>query len=92
MRKLTTRQLEALAKIEDNPGTVEAITRIVKGWGRIHGNIEHALIDLGLIEQSQGVQPVTYVMYGKEHTFDARWWKLTVKGADALHAATHAAA
>lgn len=92
MRKLTTAQLNALAKIEDNPGTIEAVTRIVKGWGRIHGNVEHTLLSLDLIAPSDGVQPVTYTAYGTEHTYDARWWKLTQAGADALHAATHASA
>lgn len=92
MLKLTKAQLAALAKIEDNPGTIEAVTRIVKGWGRIHGNVEHTLLKLDLIEASQDVRPVTYTAYGKQHSYDVRWWKLTTAGADALHAATHAAA
>jgi hypothetical protein len=92
MPKLTTAQLTALAKIEDNPGTVEAMTRVCKGWGRIHGNVEHTLTKLGLIEKSQGVQPVTFTAYGKQHAVDVHWWTLTTAGADALHAATHAAA
>jgi hypothetical protein len=88
MPKLTAAQLTALAKIEDNPGTIEAITRVCKGWGRIHGNAEHALTKLGLIEKSQGVQPVTFTAYGKQHAVDVRWWKLTAEGADALREAT----
>lgn len=92
MPKLTKTQLAALAKIEDNPGTVEAITRVWKQWSRINGNVEHSLTKLGLIEKSQEAREVTYFTHGREHTVNIHWWTLTAAGADALHAATHAAA
>lgn len=91
MPKLTTAQLTALAKIEDNPGTVEAITRVWSQWLRINGNVEHSLTKLGLIEKSQESREVTYFPHGREHTVNVHWWTLTTAGADALHAATHAA-
>jgi hypothetical protein len=92
MPKLTAAQLTALAKIEDNPGRVEAITRVWKDWGRINGNVEHSLTKLGLIEKSQESREVTYFTHGREHTVDIRWWKLTSAGADALRETTFAAA
>lgn len=92
MPNLTKAQLTALAKIEDNPGTVEAITRVWKQWGRINGNVEHSLTKLGLIEKSPEAREVTYFTHGREHTVNVHWWKLTTAGADALRAATLAAA
>lgn len=50
-RKLTAKQAEALALIEDNPGRVEAITRVLKGMLRFNGNTELALMRAGMIEK-----------------------------------------
>ena len=85
--QLTKAQHTALATIEARPGQIEATTRVVQGWGRINGNVEHALVRLGLIEKSEGSRPVTYTTHGERHTFEARWWTLTAQGADALRGA-----
>jgi hypothetical protein len=91
MPKLTAAQLTALAKIEDNPGTVEAMTRVWKDWGRINGNVEHSLTKLGLIEKSRESREVSYFTHGREHTVNIHWWTLTAAGADALREALAAA-
>lgn len=91
MRKLTKAQAAALAKIEDNPGGVEAITRLRTDMLRINGNAEHSLERAGLIEK-RDVAEMIRTVGGKEHRIMIRAWKLTAEGADALHAATHKAA
>jgi hypothetical protein len=90
MPKLPKTQIAALALIEDNPRKVEAISRIAKGYKRIHGNAEHALTKLGLIEKVE-VGTHTREAFGSTVTVTLNAWKLTPAGVDALHAATHAA-
>lgn len=67
-RKLTARQAEALALIEDNPGRVEAITRAHHDALHVQGNVERSLMRGGYVFRPQG----------------SNRWALTQAGADAL--------
>lgn len=82
--KLTLAQKNALQVIADNPGRVEAVTRIAGDWLRINGNTERKLCELGLITKSVEAREIMRIVQGWMRRDPAYFWVLTDAGRAAI--------
>lgn len=81
--KLTKTARAALELIAQG-ANVEAVTRLMKDMRRINGNLEHSLVQRGLIEAVNHGEMTRHVG-GKDHTVMIRVWRLTDAGKAALY-------